>query len=95
MPTVWGHLERVNELSARAPHIQVKIFLPGGSAPGGTAIRIRANIVAQTLIARGTKSIDVSSLREGEFVELSYQYGRAGQLDAETVYVRPDETDVG
>lgn len=95
MPTVWGRLEHVVELSARAPHILVRIFLPGGTVPGGLAIRIRANIVAQTLITRGIQSIDVSSLREGELVEVSYQYGRAGELDVETIYVWPDETDVG
>lgn len=95
MPIITGHLEHVDELSARAPYIQVRIFLPGDIAPGGIAIRIRANIVAQTLVTRGTKSIDVSSLREGEFVEVSYRDGRAGQLDAEAIYVRPEETDVG
>jgi len=61
----------------------------------GTVIRVRANIVAQTIIARGTESIDVSSLREGEFVEVSYRQGREGELDAETIYVRPEQTIVG
>jgi hypothetical protein len=90
MPTIWGHLENVDELSARSPHIQVRTSLPGG-----IVIRIRANIVAQTIIARGTESIDISSLREDEFVEVSYRKGREGQLDAETIYVRPEQTVVG
>jgi hypothetical protein len=90
MPTIWGHLENVDELSARSPHILVRTFLSSG-----TVIRVRANIVAQTIIARGSESIDVSSLREGEFVEVSYRQGRAGELDAETIYVRPEQTVVG
>lgn len=90
MPTIWGHLENVDELSARSPHILVRTILSSG-----TVIRVRANIVAQTIIARGTESIDVSSLREGEFVEVSYRQGREGELDAETIYVRPEQTVVG
>jgi hypothetical protein len=90
MPTIWGHLENVDELSARSPHIQVRTSLPGG-----IVIRVRVNIVAQTIIARGTESIDISSLREAEFVEVSYRQGREGKLDAETIYVRPEQTVVG
>ena len=84
MPTIWGDLENVNKGPARAPHIQVRTYLPGG-----IVIRVRANIGAQTLIARGTDAVDVSGLREGEFVEVSYQHGREGRLDADTIYVRP------
>lgn len=90
MPTIWGHLENVDELSAHSPHVLVRTFLSSG-----TVIRVRANIVAQTIIARGTESIDVSSFREGEFVEVSYRQGREGELDAETIYVRPEQTIVG
>jgi len=88
--TIWGHLEKVAELSARFPHIQVRTSLPGG-----IVIRVRANIGAQTLIARGTDPVDVSGLREGEFVEVSYRHGEEGRLDADSIYVRPAETVVG
>lgn len=84
MPTIWGHLEGTDELSVRTPYIQVRTFLPGG-----IVIRVRANIDAQTLIARGTEPVAVSGLREGEFVELSYRHSREGRLEAETIYVRP------
>jgi hypothetical protein len=84
MPTIWGHLEKVDKLSISAPHIQVKTALPGG-----TALRVRAKIGAQTLIARGVEAVDVSDLQEGEFVEVSYRYGGEGWLDADTIYVRP------
>ena len=87
MPTIWGHLEKANELSARAPHIHVKTLLPGG-----IVIRVRANIGSQTLIARGTEPVDVSGLREGEFVEVAYRHGREGRLNADTIYVRPEQT---
>lgn len=87
MPTIWGHLDKVDDLSTRAPHIQVKTYLPGG-----IVIRVRANIGAQTLIARGTEAVDVSGLREGEFVEVSYRQGREGRLNAVTIYVRPEQT---
>jgi hypothetical protein len=87
MPTTWGHLENVDKTPARSPHVQVRTLLPGG-----IVIRVRANIVAQTLIARGTDAGDVSGLREGEFVEVSYRHGREGKLDADTIYVRPEQT---
>ena len=90
MPTIWGQLEKVNELLAPSPHIQVRTYLPGG-----IVIRVRANIGAQTLIARGTEAVDLSGLREGEFVEVSYRQGRQGKLDAETIYVQPEQTVVG
>lgn len=90
MPTIWGHLENVESAPARASHIQVRTLLPGG-----IVIRVRANIGAQTLIARGTEPVAVSGLREGEFVEVSYRQGREGRLDADTIYVRPEQTVVG
>lgn len=90
MPTIWGHLENVDELSAHAPHIQVRTLLPGG-----IVIRVRAKIGAQTLIARGNEPVAVSGLQEGEFVELSYRHGSEGRLEAETIYVRPEQTVAG
>lgn len=77
MPTIWGYLEKVEELSAPAPNIQVRTLLHDG-----TVLRVRAKIGPQTLIARGIKPIDVSGLLKGEFVELSYRHGREGWLDA-------------
>jgi hypothetical protein len=90
MPTIWGHLENVDKAPARSPHIQVRTSLPGG-----IVIRVRAKIGAQTLIARGTEPVDVSGLQKGEFVEVSYRLGRDGKMDAETIYVRPEQTVVG
>lgn len=90
MPTIWGHLEKVAELSVRSPHIQVRTFLPFG-----IVIRIRANIGEQTIIARGTEPVAMSGLYNGEFVELSYRHSREGRLEAEAIYVRPAETVVG
>jgi hypothetical protein len=90
MPIIWGHLEKVDGLSACSPHIQVKTVLPGG-----IVIRVRAKIRTQTLIAKGIAPVDVSGLREGEFVEVSYQRGRDGSLDADTIYVRSEQTVVG
>ena len=87
MPTIWGHLEKVDELLARSLHIKVRTFLHGG-----IVIRVRANIGAETLIARGTEPVDVSGLREGEFVEVSYRHGKEGRLDADTIYVRPEQS---
>ena len=90
MPTIWGYLEKVEELSAPTPNIQVRTVLPDG-----TILRVRAKIRPQTVIARGIKAVDVSGLREGEFVEVSYQYGKEGHLDAHMIYVRPEQTVVG
>ena len=87
MPSILGHLEDVDKAPARSLHIQVRTVLPGG-----ITIRVRANIGAQTLIARGADAVDVSDLREGEFVEVSYRHGREGSLDADTIYVRPEQT---
>jgi len=87
MPTIWGHLENVDKAPARSSHIQVRTSLPGG-----IVIRVRASIGAQTLIARGTDAVDVSGLREGEFVEVSYRHGKKGRLYADTIYVRPEQT---
>lgn len=90
MPTIWGHLENIDTAPARSPNIQVRTVLPGG-----IVIRVRAKIETQTLIARGSKPVDVSGLQKGEFVEVSYRHGRDGRLDAETIYVRPEQTVVG
>jgi len=87
---IWGHIESVNKTPTRSPLIQVKTFLPGG-----IVIRVRAYIGPQTLITRGTEPVDVLSLREGEFVEVSYRYGREGRLNADSISVRSEQTIVG
>jgi len=87
---IWGHIESVNKAPTRSPLIQVNTFLPGG-----IVIRVRAYIGPQTLITRGTEPVDVLSLREGEFVEVSYRYGREGRLNADSISVRSEQTIVG
>ena len=82
MPTIWGYLENVNEMSSRSPHIQLRTLLSGGEV-----IRIRAYIGPQTLIARGDNALDVSDLREDECAQLSYQQDKKGRLTAVTIYV--------
>jgi hypothetical protein len=62
---------------------------------GGGEIRIPVMVTLQTLIARGTERVDLSSLREGESVEVSYHCGRSGLIEAETIYVRSNEVSVG
>ena len=49
MPTIWGYLENVNQMSSRFPHIQLRTLLSGGEV-----IRIRAYIGPQTLSLEGT-----------------------------------------
>jgi len=90
MPTIWGQLEKVETLSTPAPNIEVKTFLSHGMV-----LRVRAKIGAQTVIARGIERVGVSDLHKGEFVEVSYRHGNGGWLDADTIYVRPEEVAVG
>lgn len=90
MPTIWGHLDKVDDLSVSAPNIQVRTTLSDG-----TVLRVRAEIRPETLIARGIEPVDLSDLRKGEFVEVSYRHGGDGKLDADTIYVRPEQAAVG
>jgi hypothetical protein len=89
MPTIWGDLDGVNKDRCGTWWVQVRTVLPGG-----TAIRVRASVGNQTLIARGIERVDVSNLREGEFVEVTYYRGQSGVLEAETISVRPDQVPV-
>jgi hypothetical protein len=86
MPTIWGDLDRVNKDLHGVRWIQVRTVLPGGAA-----IRTHALVGDQTLIARGDDRVDLSSLREGEFVEVTYHHGQSGFMEAEIIYVRPDQ----
>lgn len=85
MPTVWGTIEQRYYDGARDHWVQVRTVLLGG-----VTIRIRAVIDSQTIMARGIEPVALSSLREGESVEVTYHCGRNGFLMANTVYVRPD-----
>jgi hypothetical protein len=89
MPTIWGYLEKVEELSVPAPNIQMRTVLHDG-----TVLRVRAKIGPQTLIARGIKPIDVSGLLKGEFLELSYRQGKEFDLIIHSYRVKRDH-DVG
>lgn len=59
--------------------------------PGGTTIRIRALVGEQALIARGTERVELSRVKVGEFVEVTYHRGPAGFMEADTIYVRSDQ----
>lgn len=83
--TIWGFLDRVDLGTDGPAFIQIRI-----QSARGPALRMRPAITERTLIARGTNRIDAARLREGEFVELTYR-NEAGKLEAETVYVRPDD----
>lgn len=75
MSTIWGQLEKVETLSVPAPNIQVRTILSDG-----TVLRVRAEITPETLIARGIEPINLSDLRKGEFVEVSYRHGNGRWL---------------
>ncbi len=85
MPTIWGSLDRVDEDLHGVRWIQLRTVLRSG-----TAIRTRVVVGGKVLVARGIERVDVSSLREGECVEVSYRHGRDGLMEAETIYVQPD-----
>jgi hypothetical protein len=86
MPTVWGTLDHIHINGVDDQWVQIKTVLSGG-----VAVHVRALIGHQTTIARGTQRVQPSTLREGGQVELTYCYGQAGLVAAETVYVHPDE----
>ena len=89
MPTFWGHLDQVSQHLLDIRWIHVKTMLSGGRE-----IRTPVMVTPQTLIARGTERVDFLSLREGEFVEVTYHCGRSGLIEAETISVRSDEVSV-
>jgi hypothetical protein len=86
MPTIWGSLEQVGDDLHGNRWVQVRTILPGE-----VAIHVRAFVGNKTTVARGINRADLSSLKEGEFVEVTYQQGHRGLMEAETVYVHPDE----
>ena len=89
MPTIRGHVDQVSKHLLDIRWMHVKTLLPGGGES-----QIPVMVTHQTLIARGTERVDLSSLREGESVEVTYHCGRSGLIEAETIYVRSDEVSV-
>lgn len=85
MPTIRGCLERIEKDLPDSRWIQVRTVLPGH-----VAIRTRTFVGEQTIIARGVKRVALSSLREGEFVEVTFHPRHSGFMEAETIYVQPD-----
>jgi len=89
MSTIWGSLYRIEDDQQGRRWVHLK-----ATVSGVTTIRIRALVGRQTLIARGIERVDLSSLRTGELVEVSYHHGRDGFMEAETIYVQPERTSV-
>lgn len=85
MPAVWGTIESMHRDGAGDQWVQVRTILSGS-----VTIRIRAVIDSQTIVARGIEPVALSSLREGESVDVTYHCGRNGFLVAHIVYVRPE-----
>ena len=67
MPTVWGTLEQRHHDGASNQSIQVRTSLLGGMT-----IRIHIMIDPQTIVTRGVEPVALSSVREGESVEITY-----------------------
>jgi hypothetical protein len=85
MPTIRGCLEQIDEDLSEGRWIQVRMMMPGN-----VAIRMRVFVDEQTLIARGIERVAFSSLREGEFAEVTFRPGHSGFVKAETIYVQPE-----
>lgn len=85
MPTIWGSLNRIENDPQGRCWVQLKAILSGR-----TTVLVRALVGKQTLIARGIKQVDLSSLCAGEPVEISYHHGHDGFMEAETIYVQPE-----
>jgi hypothetical protein len=89
MPTIRGDLDRMNEGLHGSGWIQVKTLLPGGAA-----IRTHVLVGNQTFIARDVERVDLSSLRKGDFVEVTYHRAQCGFMEAEAISVCSDEVSV-
>lgn len=85
MPTIWGHLDRIEEDRQGTRWLQMKVTLPRGSV-----IRARALVGQQTVIARGIARVDLSALHAGEVLEVSYHDRRDGFMEAEMIYAQPE-----
>jgi hypothetical protein len=89
MPTIWGCLDRIEADPHGARWVEVKVILSGRKT-----IRVRTLVGRETLIARGIERVDLSTLHAGEFVEISYSHGHDSFVEAETIYIRPDQVTV-
>lgn len=90
MPVIWGNLDRIDDDQEGRRWVQLNAMVSGR-----TIIRIRALVGRHTLIARGIERVDLFNLGTGEPVEISYHYDRGGFMEAETIYVLPQRTDIG
>jgi hypothetical protein len=86
MPTLWGNLDHVHSDIGGDQWLQLRTVLTGG-----VAIRVRALIQHCTTVVRGIERVDPSNLRKGEPVEVTFHHGSNGLMEAETVYVQPDD----
>ncbi len=89
MQTIWGFLDQIEKDSLGTWWVQMRALLPGGSV-----VRVRVLVGMQTVVARGIARVDLSALRAGEVLEVSYHQGRDGLMEADTIYVRPEQVPV-
>jgi hypothetical protein len=85
MPTIWGHLDRIEEDRQGTHWLQLRVTLPRGGA-----IRARTPVEKQTVVARGIARVDLSALHAGEVLEVSYHDRHDGFMEAEMIYARPE-----
>jgi len=90
MAGIWGMFDRIEADSQGTRWVHIKAVVSGG-----TTIRVRALIGKQTTVARGIDRVDLSDLRAGEPIEVSYRHSCDGYLEADTIYVQPQRTAVG
>lgn len=86
MPTLRGCFDQVEKGLSDTCWILLRTLLPG-------ARRFASGLYVgeQALIARGTERVELSRVKVGEFVEVTYHRGHAGFMEADTIYVRPDQ----
>lgn len=85
MPTIWGRLDRIEEDRQGIRWLQLRVTLPRGGA-----IRARALVGKQTVVARGIARVDLSALHAGEVLEVSYHDRHDGFMEADMIYARPE-----
>jgi len=85
MPTIWGHLDQIEEDRQGIRWLHLSVTLPRG-----VAIRARALVGKQTVVARGIARIDLSALHAGEVLEVSYHDRQDGFMETEMIYARPE-----
>ena len=85
MITIWGRLEQDATDHPNDRCVQIRTIVPGSAA-----IRTYVLVDGKTLIARGTEQVALSSLREGEFVEVAFRAARTGLVKADAIYAQPE-----